>query len=105
MPKKVMMKQVKNSCVKGEKEAIPIGFEPMTYCLEGSCSIQLSYGICFLKIGRKNRTFRSFKCYWQLKSSNSFKKTQFGYPKMSRSACGYRVFANRAVNTAASVVS
>ncbi len=21
---------------------IPIGFEPMTYCLEGSCSIQLS---------------------------------------------------------------
>ena len=24
--------------------AIPIGFEPMTYCLEGSCSIHLSYG-------------------------------------------------------------
>ena len=23
---------------------IPIGFEPMAYCLEGSCSIQLSYG-------------------------------------------------------------
>ena len=22
---------------------IRIGFEPMTYCLEGSCSIQLSY--------------------------------------------------------------
>jgi len=21
---------------------VPIGFEPMTYCLEGSCSIQLS---------------------------------------------------------------
>lgn len=24
--------------------AIPRGFEPRTYCLEGSCSIQLSYG-------------------------------------------------------------
>ena len=23
---------------------IPVGFEPTTYCLEGSCSIQLSYG-------------------------------------------------------------
>ena len=23
---------------------IPEGFEPSTYCLEGSCSIQLSYG-------------------------------------------------------------
>ena len=22
----------------------PFGFEPKTYCLEGSCSIQLSYG-------------------------------------------------------------
>ena len=23
---------------------IPLGLEPKTYCLEGSCSIQLSYG-------------------------------------------------------------
>jgi hypothetical protein len=26
---------------------IPFGFEPKTYCLEGSCSIQLSYGTKF----------------------------------------------------------
>ncbi len=26
----------------------PSGFEPETYCLEGSCSIQLSYGVIFL---------------------------------------------------------
>ena len=25
-------------------EVIPSGFEPEAYCLEGSCSIQLSYG-------------------------------------------------------------
>ncbi len=25
-------------------KVIPFGFEPKTYCLEGSCSIQLSYG-------------------------------------------------------------
>ena len=25
-------------------QVIPEGFEPSTYCLEGSCSIQLSYG-------------------------------------------------------------
>jgi hypothetical protein len=25
-------------------KVIPEGFEPSTYCLEGSCSIQLSYG-------------------------------------------------------------
>ena len=27
----------------GFNNVIRIGFEPMTYCLEGSCSIQLSY--------------------------------------------------------------
>ncbi len=33
----------------GNFNVIPIGFEPMTYCLEGSCSIQLSYGTIFKK--------------------------------------------------------
>jgi hypothetical protein len=28
------------------EKAIPTGFEPVANCLEGSCSIQLSYGIC-----------------------------------------------------------
>ena len=27
--------------------AIPAGLEPATYCLEGSCSIQLSYGTLY----------------------------------------------------------
>ena len=27
-----------------EEMAIPVGLEPTTYCLEGSCSIRLSYG-------------------------------------------------------------
>ncbi len=30
---------------------IPLGLEPKTYCLEGSCSIQLSYGT--IKSGAK----------------------------------------------------
>ena len=30
--------------------AIPGGLEPPTYCLEGSCSIQLSYGTIFSKL-------------------------------------------------------
>ena len=29
---------------------IPFGFEPKTYCLEGSCSIQLSYGTKISKL-------------------------------------------------------
>ncbi len=29
-------------------KVIPEGFEPSTYCLEGSCSIQLSYGTIFI---------------------------------------------------------
>jgi hypothetical protein len=35
--------------------AIPARFERTTYCLEGSCSIQLSYGIL-----KRKRTYKAF---------------------------------------------
>ncbi len=37
-------------------KVIPTGFEPVAYCLEGSCSIQLSYGTFCKRIfsGHKN---------------------------------------------------
>ena len=41
---------------------IPFGFEPKTYCLEGSCSIQLSYGT---KNNKKGDDFSSPKSGWQ----------------------------------------
>ena len=34
--------------------ARPTGFEPVAYCLEGSCSIQLSYGRMVLFIFKQN---------------------------------------------------
>ena len=34
---------------------IPLGLEPKTYCLEGSCSIQLSYGT--IESGCKSSVF------------------------------------------------
>lgn len=48
--------------------AIPAGVEPATYCLEGNCSIQLSYGTLFRRLRRNifeivgivPRTDRSF---------------------------------------------
>ena len=59
---------------------IPLGFEPKAYCLEGSCSIQLSYGT--IKSGakvrkkyqvgnekRKKRAFRAEKAEKKLKIS------------------------------------
>jgi hypothetical protein len=36
---------------------IPEGFEPSTYCLEGSCSIQLSYGTIWFKKGDPKSPF------------------------------------------------
>jgi hypothetical protein len=44
---KYLMKQKKSTYKNKLVSAffvIPFGFEPKTYCLEGSCSIQLSYG-------------------------------------------------------------
>ena len=44
---------------------IPLGLEPKTYCLEGSCSIQLSYGT--IKSGCKiNVFFVGFQIIFEL---------------------------------------
>jgi hypothetical protein len=37
-----MIKEIKEEGV--QKKVRPSGLEPETYCLEGNCSIQLSYG-------------------------------------------------------------
>ena len=39
-----------------EKVARQKGLEPLTYCLEGSCSIQLSYWRIYYGAGDGNRT-------------------------------------------------
>ncbi len=44
----------------GHLRVIPFGFEPKTYCLEGSCSIQLSYGT-LLKDGKGNKSMHIIK--------------------------------------------
>ena len=51
LPKKLAYKKRKEGIEKTKvkesndgNKVIPFGFEPKTYCLEGSCSIQLSYG-------------------------------------------------------------
>ena len=46
-------KAKKSLPVGGRLPVIRIGFKPMTYCLEGSCSIQLSYRTKFQKNERR----------------------------------------------------
>ena len=53
----------KRAAIDAALSVIPLGLEPKTYCLEGSCSIQLSYGT--IKNGCKSNAFRSdFQIIW-----------------------------------------
>ncbi len=52
-----------------------IGFKPMTYCLEGSCSIQLSYRA---KIGGKDKGthFMKFRMSYKIVTINNLTHTE-----------------------------
>ena len=45
---------------------IPLGLEPKTYCLEGSCSIQLSYGTPYFLSIESGCKITAFLWYFQI---------------------------------------
>ena len=82
---KLKKKTLKNPAFKPISEGLTVarqkGLEPLTYCLEGSCSIQLSYWRIFWKISRKyprNLNKSAFILYWLVHNLSRpfFKKVQ-----------------------------
>jgi hypothetical protein len=59
---------------------IPFGFEPKTYCLEGSCSIQLSYGTYFISIQQTKNLSAAADCSIQLPVRRSKAKAEASGP-------------------------
>ena len=93
------------------------GFEPLAYCLEGSCSIQLSYWRIF-GAGDGNRTripslegwcpgHCATPAWWEHKSPLRHRKSQLRNHSTSSSVCQalFAIFSENLFSTAGSVLS